>query len=100
MTPKKGRKSVSKNVVNTPKSISKKRMMTPRIPERNIKLPDSVSPLQEAQLRLHVGAVPDNLPCRENEFAEIFSFTEGKIQDGVGGCMYISGVPGWFNLFF
>ena len=100
MTPKKGHKSVSKNVVNTPKSISKKRMMTPRIPERNIKLPDSVSPLQEAQLRLHVGAVPDNLPCRENEFAEIFSFTEGKIQDGVGGCMYISGVPGWFNLFF
>ena len=100
MTPKKGRKSVSKNAVNTPKSISKKHTMTPRIPERNIKLPDSVSPLQEAQLRLHVGAVPDNLPCRENEFAEIFSFTEGKIQDGVGGCMYISGVPGWFNLFF
>jgi hypothetical protein len=63
-------------------------------PERRIKLPDSVSPLQEAQLRLHVAAVPDNLPCRENEFAEIFSFAEAKIQDGAGGCMYISGVPG------
>ena len=68
--------------------------MTPRIPERKIKLQDSMSPLQEAQLRLHVAAVPDNLPCRENEFAEIFSFTEAKIQDGIGGCMYISGVPG------
>ena len=31
---------------------------------------------------------------RENEFAEILSFTEGKISEGMGGCMYISGVPG------
>ncbi len=68
--------------------------MTPRIPERKIKINEAVSPLQEAQLRLHVAAVPDNLPCRENEFAEIFSFTEAKITDGIGGCMYISGVPG------
>ena len=68
--------------------------MTPRIPSRSIPLPNIVSPLQEAQLRLHVAAVPDSLPCREHEFAEVFSFTEGKIIDGTGGCMYIYGVPG------
>ena len=101
-SPQKGRRSkiVKKSVPNTPKSTTKKRStMTPRIPDRRIKLADSMSPLQEAQLRLHVAAVPDNLPCRENEFAEIFSFTESKIQDGIGGCMYISGVPGIFCSF-
>merc|ERR1719204_2446799 len=76
-------------------AVSKaKRVMTPRVPSRQVPLPDVVSPLQEAQLRLHVGAVPDSLPCREDEFAEIFTFTEGKIQEGIGGCMYISGLPG------
>ena len=96
ISPKKGRKPKRTTGSSNPGqgSAAKKRTMTPRIPDRRIKLPDSVSPLQEAQLRLHVAAVPDNLPCRENEFAEIFSFTEAKIQDGIGGCMYISGVPG------
>jgi hypothetical protein len=101
VSPKKRSKLSKKSAPNTPKSTVKKRAtMTPRIPDRRIKLPDSMSPLQEAQLRLHVAAVPDNLPCRENEFAEIFSFTESKIQDGIGGCMYISGVPGIINFFF
>ncbi len=81
----------------------------------------------EAQSRLHVSAVPDELPCREEEFAgidnqtayfrairenyfimsflihvkcgcssilfisEIFGFIEGKLQEGSGGCIYISG---------
>ena len=68
--------------------------MTPRIPARSVPLAKDKSSLEEAQLRLHVGAVPDSLPCREDEFAQILSFTEGKIFDGTGGCMYISGVPG------
>ena len=73
---------------------SRKKEMTPRIPSRAIPLPSVVSPLQEAQMRLHVAAVPDCLPCREQEFYEILSFMEGKIEDGTGGCMYISGLPG------
>ena len=76
---------------NTP---SKRKVMTPRIPCRTIPLPNVVSPLQEAQMRLHVAAVPQCLPCREEEFYEILAFTEGKIVDGTGGCMYISGLPG------
>ncbi|TRY74610.1 hypothetical protein TCAL_01600 [Tigriopus californicus] len=80
-------------VAKTPKSI-RKRIMTPKMPKRAISLSSDLSPIQEAQIRLHVSAVPDSLPCRENEFAEIFSFTEAKIQEGTGGCMYISGWPG------
>ncbi|KPP60439.1 hypothetical protein Z043_121564 [Scleropages formosus] len=45
-------------------------------------------------LRLHVSSVPDSLPCREQEFQDIYSFVESKIVGGNGGCMYISGVPG------
>jgi len=53
------------------------------------------SPLQEAQARLHVSAVPDSLPCREDMFAEIYAFVASKLgPDGCGGCIYISGVPG------
>jgi origin recognition complex subunit 1 len=38
--------------------------------------------------------VPKFLPCREKEFDNIYRFIEGKVHDGAGGCMYISGVPG------
>ena len=39
-------------------------------------------------------AVPASLPCREEEFAEILGYIESKLQEGAGGCCYISGVPG------
>ncbi|XP_067632877.1 origin recognition complex subunit 1 [Eurosta solidaginis] len=52
------------------------------------------SELQMARERLHVSVVPQSLPCRENEFDNIYAFVESKIQDQCGGCMYVSGVPG------
>lgn len=52
------------------------------------------SSLADARKRLHVSAIPDSLPCREKEYLEIYSFLEGNIADGIGGCMYVSGVPG------
>ena len=36
-------------------------------------------------LRLHVSALPDTLPCREDEFSDIYQFVQGKIYDGTGG---------------
>ncbi|XP_064605733.1 origin recognition complex subunit 1-like [Liolophura sinensis] len=45
-------------------------------------------------VKLHVAVVPDSLPCREQEYSDIYNFVEGKVMDGTGGCMYISGVPG------
>ncbi|XP_076870957.1 origin recognition complex subunit 1 isoform X2 [Brachyhypopomus gauderio] len=66
----------------------------PSIPNRSrpARMPGNV--LEEARTRLHVSSVPESLPCREQEFQDIYSFVESKIMDGTGGCMYISGVPG------
>lgn len=55
---------------------------------------DKSNILAVARKRLHVSAVPKSLPCREKEYMEIYSFLEGNIVDKIGGCMYISGVPG------
>ncbi|KAM5266228.1 origin recognition complex subunit 1 [Hipposideros larvatus] len=81
----------------TPKKTPKPRMpchATPRIRSRNLAAQDPASVLEEARLRLHVSAVPESLPCREQEFHDIYNFVESKLLDHTGGCMYISGVPG------
>ncbi|XP_032884506.1 origin recognition complex subunit 1 isoform X9 [Amblyraja radiata] len=67
---------------------------TPSHPRRSQLAKNPVSVLEEARARLHVSAVPESLPCREQEFQDIYNFVESKLIDGTGGCMYISGVPG------
>uniref|UniRef100_A0A8C6R917 Origin recognition complex subunit 1 n=1 Tax=Nannospalax galili TaxID=1026970 RepID=A0A8C6R917_NANGA len=67
---------------------------TPQIRSRSLAAQEPSSMLEEARLRLHVSAVPESLPCREQEFQNIYNFVESKLLDGTGGCMYISGVPG------
>ncbi|XP_077964089.1 origin recognition complex subunit 1 [Gasterosteus aculeatus] len=67
---------------------------TPSIPSRSLPARQPANVLEEARTRLHVSSVPESLPCREQEFQDIYSFVESKIEDGTGGCMYISGVPG------
>lgn len=67
---------------------------SPYIPRRSQLAKKPVSVLEEARARLHVSAVPESLPCREQEFQDIYNFVESKLIDGTGGCMYISGVPG------
>ena len=59
-------------------------------------LPSSLldSPYKLAKANLHVSAVPTYLPCREKEYDRILDFLEGAIDEGTGGCIYISGVPG------
>ncbi|XP_018012664.1 origin recognition complex subunit 1 [Hyalella azteca] len=54
----------------------------------------SLSSLDIAKDRLHASAVPESLPCRENECQQLYDFIQTKLCDGTGGCMYISGVPG------
>ncbi|NXY25050.1 ORC1 protein, partial [Atrichornis clamosus] len=97
-------KSSRKTSVHTPAKMLKKsplpgtpktpRNATPEIPRRNHATQEPASVLEEARLRLHVSAIPDSLPCREEEFQDIYNFVESKLIDGTGGCMYISGVPG------
>uniref|UniRef100_A0A672N0C9 Origin recognition complex subunit 1 n=1 Tax=Sinocyclocheilus grahami TaxID=75366 RepID=A0A672N0C9_SINGR len=70
------------------------RHVTPSIPSRSAPARKPGNVLEEARARLHVSSVPESLPCREQEFQDIYNFVESKVIDGTGGCMYISGVPG------
>uniref|UniRef100_A0A4W3IC36 Origin recognition complex subunit 1 n=1 Tax=Callorhinchus milii TaxID=7868 RepID=A0A4W3IC36_CALMI len=78
----------------TPKSPGTPHHPIPAIPSRRQPVTKPVSVLEEARARLHVSAVPESLPCREQEFQDVYNFIESKVIDGTGGCMYISGVPG------
>lgn len=49
---------------------------------------------QAARNKLHVSMVPDSLPCRENEFSQIFLALESAINAETGSCIYVSGTPG------
>ncbi|CAI5636849.1 unnamed protein product [Oreochromis niloticus] len=81
-------KKISPGTPQTP------RHATPSIPIRSLQTQQPANILEEARARLHVSSVPESLPCREQEFQDIYSFVESKIVDNTGGCMYISGVPG------
>ncbi|KAM8805664.1 origin recognition complex subunit 1 [Eudromia elegans] len=99
-TPKSSRKSSVHTPAKTPKKTplpatpKTPRNATPEIPKRSHVAQKPTSILEEARLRLHVSAVPESLPCREEEFQDIYNFVESKLIDGTGGCMYIYGVPG------
>ncbi|KAF3423219.1 hypothetical protein E2986_02310 [Frieseomelitta varia] len=80
--------------LSTPKSRPKYNNLTPSLVKRNSALIKPTTPLQEARSKLHVSIVPKSLPCREEEFNNIFTFLRGKLEDKSGGCIYISGVPG------
>jgi len=110
-TPKKRRKS---ELPTTPKSRAEKQVRTPvklltpsnkRITEKKPLaftplgtriIPDvlNTTPHQQARSTLHVSAVPTSLPCREEEFAEIYSHLESAISTATGSTIYISGTPG------
>nr|XP_014350033.1 PREDICTED: origin recognition complex subunit 1 [Latimeria chalumnae] len=90
-TPRSAQKSSTRTPAKTPTKTSGARtprtpqQPTPRIPNRihPAKKPGNV--LEEARARLHVSAVPESLPCREQEFQDVYSFVESKLIDGTGG---------------
>ena len=104
-TPKRQKKEVttprskSRSVMSTPGS--RKRIMVKKNLEftplaTRVISPTQLqsSPFQLARTRLHVASVPTSLPCRENEFASVYSHLEAAIVDGTGSCIYIAGTPG------
>ncbi|KAI6102014.1 P-loop containing nucleoside triphosphate hydrolase protein [Pisolithus croceorrhizus] len=56
------------------------------------KLPSD--PWLRAMHVLHVAARPDILPCRDEEFSRVLRTVDELLEEGGGGCVYISGVPG------
>ncbi|XP_046823183.1 origin recognition complex subunit 1 [Vespa crabro] len=88
-------KNIKNNVRTTKSSLSMKyNNLTPSMERRATLLIKPSTPLQQSRSKLHVSVVPKSLPCREEEFNNIFTFLEGKLMDKCGGCIYISGVPG------
>lgn len=55
-------------------------------------VPDS--PQKKAGAQLHASRIPDQLPCRDSEFSQIFLALESAISTDTGSCIYISGTPG------
>jgi Cdc6-like AAA superfamily ATPase len=69
--------------------------VAPVVPLRRVHSTETAStPYALARERLHVSAVPDSLPCREDEFMDIMGYIESAIHEATGTCVYISGVPG------
>ncbi|KAJ5637483.1 ATPaseAAA-typecore [Penicillium lividum] len=92
----------------TPKSQRKKSLTTPTHKRIVIKKPLEFTPLgtrvlskdhfdspyRQARTLLHVSTVPESLPCRKNEFNEVYNHLSAAIMEGTGACIYISGTPG------
>ncbi|KAI8817388.1 P-loop containing nucleoside triphosphate hydrolase protein [Fimicolochytrium jonesii] len=77
----------------TPSKRKPKLAPTP-LPERALERSKARSVFERAREKLHMSVYPDALPCREDEYAQIYSELTSAIEEGSGGCVYISGVPG------
>lgn len=44
-------------------------------------------PYERALRLLHVGATPESLPCREEEFVDVLARVEEGVESGGGGCL-------------
>lgn len=53
-----------------------------------------MTPHGRARRLLHVGATPETLPCRDEQFHAVLECTCEALRAGTGGCAYICGVPG------
>lgn len=96
-TPKKNRNvkdtselPIKQNGLSTPKTPKsrvslKHSALTPSVRRRTMVLLKPTTPLQEVRSKLHVNAVPKSLPCREEEFNNIYTFLNSKLMDNTGG---------------
>lgn len=95
VTPTKRKVATKVTPLRTPKRrIKTKGAKVTPLPKRSTPKKSPGTPYAQARERLHVSAVPNTLPCREDEFAEIAGHLEAAIEEGTGTCIYISGVPG------
>ncbi|KAK4689006.1 origin recognition complex subunit 1, partial [Tremellales sp. Uapishka_1] len=104
-TPRKAKKAKTTTIplgkkANTKAKPKAKRLPHPKsstshLPSSVIPLADlPVDPYERALRLLHVGATPESLPCREEEFVDVLGRVEEGVEGGGGGCLYIAGVPG------
>lgn len=76
----------TKTHINTPRSVKKLiSTLTPSMQKRIKKIAKPSTPLQEARIKLHVSILPKSLPCREEQFNDIYTFLHGRLSDCTGG---------------
>jgi origin recognition complex subunit 1 len=107
-TPKKRRKLEAGTPTSKRENLTPRKFLTPTHKRIVVKKPLEFTPLgtrvlsptalsspyQLARSHLHVSSVPATLPCREEEFSEVYSHLETAITAGTGSCIYIAGTPG------
>ncbi|KAF4549502.1 Origin recognition complex subunit 1-like protein [Elsinoe fawcettii] len=97
VTPKNRAEKKPKPALTTPthrRIVAKKPLSFTPLGTRIISDALTASPHQQARSTLHVSAVPTSLPCRENEFSQIYTHLESAISTSTGSTIYISGTPG------
>ena len=96
-----GRKKPAKRA-KIAKAPAKKTKKVPHPKSSASYLPSSVlspaelpkDPYERALRLLHVGATPESLPCREEEFVDVLSKVEEGVETGGGGCLCERGPAG------
>lgn len=78
-------KSSQKNTPSSRAKLIRDGIISPSVQKRDKALKKGDTPLSKACGQLHVSYVPDALPCREREYADILNFLQGKLYDGCGG---------------
>lgn len=97
-TPRKRTRSIAQPTPHSKAALRRRaRKVTVRAPPPELvgnveQLPRD--PYLRAMHILHVAARPEALPCREEEYQRIMRSVEELLEEGSGGCIYISGVPG------
>jgi origin recognition complex subunit 1 len=95
-TPKKKRRTTNSTATATKDPLAKKgrARKVPHPKSSTSNLPATIAPedlptdpYQRALRLLHVGATPDSLPCREEEFVDVLSRVEEGVEGGGGGCL-------------
>jgi origin recognition complex subunit 1 len=78
----------SRKTVPKGKKLPHPKSSTSHLP-LSILSPDQLprDPYERALRLLHVGATPESLPCREEEFVDVLSRVEEGVETGGGGCL-------------
>ena len=87
-TPKKAIKSGTKVTPRKAKRLSHPKTSASHLPSSVLDPADlPTDPYQRALRLLHVGATPESLPCREEEFVDVLAKVEEGVESGGGGCL-------------
>ncbi|KAJ3003409.1 UNVERIFIED_CONTAM: Origin recognition complex, subunit 1 [Siphonaria sp. JEL0065] len=78
----------------TQKTLARINQLRQSMPKRGAARLEPTDNLAKVRELLHVSHVPSDLPCREEQFEDVYTYLVSAVEKGGGDCIYISGVPG------